>query len=121
MKQAQSLINREAIEIVDGYRVLGPVIGSEAACDKFRSYKQSEYNQIVEKSKQAKVSPQNVIHCFTKCLPNKGTFLSRTTPNFIGNLEETGRKIKENLISAITGRSDITDGLFFPACKGWWT
>ena len=25
------------------------VIGSEAACEKYRSYKQSEYNQIVEK------------------------------------------------------------------------
>ena len=75
MEQAQSLINKEAVEIVDGYRVLGTEIRSEAACDKFRSYKQSEYNQIVEKSKQAKVSPQNVIHCFTKCHPNKGTFL----------------------------------------------
>ena len=31
------------------------------------------------------------------------------SPNFIGNLEEMERKIKENLISAITGRSDITD------------
>ena len=37
------------------------------------------------------------------------TFLSRTTPNFIENLEETERKIKENLIPAITGRSNITD------------
>ena len=35
------------------------------------------------------------------------TFLSQTIPNFIGNLEETERKIKENLISAITGRRDI--------------
>ena len=41
---------------------------------------------------------------FTKSLPNKVTFISRTTPNFVGNLEET-----ENLISAITGRNDITD------------
>ena len=29
--------------------------------------------------------------------------------NLIENLEETERKIKENLIPAITGRSDITD------------
>ena len=36
------------------------------------------------------------------------TFLSRTTPNFIGDLEETERKIKENLIPAITDRNDIT-------------
>ena len=48
-------------------------------------------------------------HCFTKGLQNKVTFISRTTPNFIENLEETERKIKENLIPAITGRSDITD------------
>ena len=60
-------------------------------------------------SKHAKISPQNVFHCFTKGLQNKVTFLSRTTPNFIENLEETERKIKENLIPAITGRSDITD------------
>ena len=109
MKQAKSLFNKD-VEIVDGHRVLGSVIGSEAACDKFRSYKQSEYNQIVEKlSKHAKVSPQNVFHCLTQGLQNKVTFLSRTTPNFIGNLEETKRKIKENLIPAITGKSDITD------------
>ena len=110
MKQAQSLFNKEDVEIVDGHRVLGSVIGSEAACDTFRSQKQSEYNQIVEKlSKHAKVSPQNVFHCYTKGLQNKVTFLSRTTPNFIGNLEETERKIKENLIPAITGKNDITD------------
>ena len=54
MKQAQSLFNKD-VEIGDGHRVLGSVIGSEAACDKFRNYKQNEYNQIVEKlSKHAK-------------------------------------------------------------------
>ena len=37
------------------------------------------------------------------------SFLSRTTPNFIENLQEMERKIKENLIPAITGKSDITD------------
>ena len=60
-------------------------------------------------SKHAKLSPQNVFHCFSKGLQNKVTFLSRTTPNFIGNLEETERKIKENLIPAITDKSNITD------------
>ena len=110
MKKAQSLFNKEDIDIVDGYRVLGSVTGLEAACDKFRSYKQSEYNQIVEKLfKHAKVSLQNVFHCFTKSLQNKVFFLSRTTPNFKGNLEETGTKIKENLTPVITGKSDITD------------
>ena len=49
MKQAQSLFNKEDVEIVDGHRFLGSVIGSDAACDKFRSHKQSEYNQIAEK------------------------------------------------------------------------
>ena len=92
MKQAQRLFNRD-VEIVDGHRVLGSVIGSDAACDKFTSHKQSEYNQIVEKlSKHAKVSPQKVFHCFTKGLQNKVTFLSRTTPNIIGNLKERSRK-----------------------------
>ena len=110
LKQAQNLFIKEDVEIVDGHRVLGSVIGSESACEKFRDHKQSEYNQIVEKlSKHAKISPQNVLHCFTKGLQNKVTFLSRTTPNFIENLEETERKIKENLIPAITGRSNITD------------
>ena len=87
IKQAQSLFNKD-VKIVDRHRVLGSVIGSDAACDKFRSHKQSEYNQIVEKlSKHAKVSPQNKFHCFTKGLHNEVTFLSRTTPTFIGNLE----------------------------------
>ena len=39
MKQAQSLFNKEDAESVDGYRVLGSVIGSEAACDKIRNNK----------------------------------------------------------------------------------
>ena len=40
MKQAQSLFNKD-VEIVDGHRVLGSVIGSEVACDNFRGHKQS--------------------------------------------------------------------------------
>ena len=109
MKQAQSLFNKEDVEIVDRHVSSGRS-KDQTLRDKFRSHKQSEYNQIVEKlSKHAKVSPQNVFHCFSKGLQNKVTFLSRTTPNFIGNLEETERKIKENLIPAITGKSNITD------------
>ena len=53
----------EDAEIPDGHRVLGSVIGPETACDKFRNYYQSEYNQIVEKlSKHAKIFAQNVFH-----------------------------------------------------------
>ena len=37
------------------------------------------------------------------------TFLSRTTPNFIGNLEGTETRIKKNLIPATTGRNDLAD------------
>ena len=59
MKQAQSLFNKEDVEIVGGHRVLRSVIGSESAYDKFRNYKQSEYNQVVEKmSEHAKSFPK---------------------------------------------------------------
>ena len=69
MKAAQSLFNKEDVETVNGHRVLGSVMEAEAACDKFRSYKESEHNQIVGKSsKHAKISLQNVFHCFTKGL-----------------------------------------------------
>ena len=75
MKQAQSLFNKEDVEIVDGHRVLGSVIGSDAACDKFRSHKQSEYNQIVEKlSKHAKVSPKMYFTALPKVSKTKSLF-----------------------------------------------
>ena len=110
LKQAQKLFIKENVEIVDGHRVLGSVIGSESACEKFRNHKQSEYNQIVEKlSKHAKIFPQNVFHCFTKGLQNKVTFLSRTTPNFIETLEETERKIK-----VVTVRQCVTESRSVP-------
>ena len=106
MKQAQ----KEEVEIVNGRLVLGSLIGSESAGDKFGNDTQSEYNQIVERlSKHANISPQNVFHFLTNGLQSKVVFHSRTTPNFVGDLEETERKIEENLIAAITGGSDITD------------
>ena len=73
------------------------------------SYKRSEYNQIAEKlSKHAKVSPHNVFHCFTKGLQNKVTFLTDDY-QFHKKPRRNGKKIKQNLIPAKAGKSDITD------------
>ena len=52
---------------------------------------------------------------------NKAIFLSHTTPKIIRNLEETERKVKENLITAKTGRSEKWHHGRLPACEGWWT
>ena len=107
--EAREMFDKEDVDIIDGHRVLGSVIGSETACTHYKAEKISEYNKIVEKlSKHANTSPQNVYHCFTKGVQNKLTFLARTTPGVIENLQETEKIVSEKLLPAITGNSKTT-------------
>ena len=48
-------------------------------------------------------------HCFTKGLPRKLTFLSRTTLAILENLQETEKHIKSKLIPALTGKQETSD------------
>ena len=110
INQAEKLFNSSEIEIVKGHRVLGSVIGSESSCNEYKRQKQNEYIGVVEKlSKHAKTSPQNAYHCFAKGLQNKLTFLSRTTPAILENLQETEKLIKNKLIPALTGKQEVSE------------
>ena len=108
--QAEQLFNNSEIEIVEGHRVLGSVIGSESSCNEYKRKKQNEYIGVVEKlSKHAKTSPQNAYHCFNKGLQNNITFLCRTTPAIFENLQETKKLIKNKLIPALTGKQEVSE------------
>ena len=110
INQAEKLFNSSEIDIVKGHRVLGSVIGSETSCNEYKRQKQNEYIGVVEKlSKHAKTSPQNAYHCFAKGLQNKLTFLSRTTPAILENLQETEKLIKNKLIPALTGKQEVSE------------
>ena len=53
---------------LDGYRVLGSVIGAPSTSD------------IYMESEIEKAAPQNAYSCYTKGVQNKLSFLTRTTP-----------------------------------------
>ena len=66
IEKAKRIFNKTNVQIVDGARVLGSIIGSEAACQKFIQ-EQSETQQKLLKnlSEFAKSSPQAAYHCFS--------------------------------------------------------
>ena len=63
------------ITMVDGFRVLGSVIGTPSLCDK---YIESEIEKTATLTKKfsniAKTSPQNAYSCYTKRVQNKLSF-----------------------------------------------
>ena len=70
--------------MVDGFRVLGLVIGTPSACDKYMESKIEETATLTETfSKIAKSSPQNAYSVYTKGVQNNLSFLTRTTPQSI--------------------------------------
>ena len=55
------------ITTVDGFRVLGSVIGTLSACDKYMESENEKSATLTEKvSKIAKKSPTNAYSCYTK-------------------------------------------------------
>ena len=77
------------ITMVDGFRVLGSVIGKPSACDKYIESKIEKTATLTEKlSKIAKTSPQNAYSCYTKGVQNKLSFLTRTTPEAFKKMDE---------------------------------
>ena len=92
--------------------MLGSVIGTESECKKFLEFQQNEQIKIMKKStKIAKTSPQNVYACYTKGVQEKLSFLTRTTPNTIENLEICEKIIKEQLIPNLIGKDTLSPQL----------
>ena len=96
--EAQKIFANTGITIKAGARVLGSVIGTESECKKILEFQQNEQTKILKKlTKIAKTSPQNVYACYTKGVQEKFSFLARTTPNTMENLEICESIIKEQL------------------------
>ena len=95
-----------------GTRVLGSVIGSETECKTFLETQLEEHNKILKKlGKIAKTSPQNVYSCYTKKVPEKLSFLARTTPNTTKNMQACEKILQENLIPNLIGKDNISHQL----------
>ena len=88
--------------------MLGSVIGTEFECKKLLEFQQNEQIKILKKlTKIAKTSPQNVYACYTKGVQEKLSFLTRTTPNTMENLEICEKFIKEQLIPNLIGKDTL--------------
>ena len=95
---------------VDGYRVLGSVIGTPSACDKNMESEIEKTTTLTEKrSKIAKISPQKAYSCYTKGVQNKLGFLTRTTPEAFKKTNENETNGGQQLLPSITGKNHKTD------------
>ena len=91
--------------MVDSFRVLGSVIGTPSACDKYIESKIEKTATLTEKlSKIAITSPQNAYSCYTKGVQNKLSFLTRTTPEAFKKLDEIEKNLRQQLIPSITDK-----------------
>ena len=89
----------EEVDIIDGSRTLGSVIGNVDTCRQYIQDQKQNYLRILQKlAKHAKIAPQNVYKCLTNSVQHKLTFLSRTTPDTFELLEEAEKVIKDQLI-----------------------
>ena len=110
--EAQKIFANRGITIKAGARVLGSVIGTEFECKKFLEFQQNEQIKVLKKlTKITKNSPQNVYACYTKGVQEKLSFLARTTPNTMENLEICENIIKEQLLPNLVGK-DILNPQF---------
>ena len=112
------------ITVVDGFRVLGLVLGTSSACDKYMESEIEKTASLTEKlSKIAKTSLQNAYSCYTKVVQNKVSFLTRKTPEAFKKLDEIGKNVRQQLLPSITGKNHITDEdrnhFAQPLKRGW--
>ena len=109
-ESAIKLFEGTNITIVDGFRVLGSVIGTQPACNNFMESEIEKTATLTEKlSKIAKKSPQNAYSCYTKGAQNKLSFLTSTTPEAFKKTDENKKNVRQQLLPSITGKSRITD------------
>ena len=95
--EAQKIFANTGITMKAGARVLGSIIRTESECKLFLEFQQNEQIKILKKlTKTAKTSPQNVYACHTTGVQEKLSFLARTTPNTMENLEICEKILSKN-------------------------
>ena len=98
------------ITMVDGLRVLGSVIGTLSACDKYMESEIEKTATLTETvPKTAKTSPQNACSYYTKGVQNKLSFLKRTFLEAFKKMDEFEKNKSQQLLPSITGENHITD------------
>ena len=98
------------ITMVDCFRVLGSVIETPSACDKYIESEIEKTATLTEKlSKIAKTSPQNAYSCYTEGVPNVLSFLSRITPEAFKKMDEIEKNVRQQLLPSVTGKNHISD------------
>ena len=91
----KNVFKGEEVDIIDGSRVLGSVIGNR----QYIEDQKQNYLRILQKlAKHAKIAPQNVYKCLTNSVQHKIAFLSRTKPDTFDLLEEAEKVINDRLI-----------------------
>ena len=91
-RQASNVFAGTNVEITQGARVLGPIIGSSEASKNFLKDAETKYTKSLDRLGQfALTSPQNAYACLTKGVQQKLSFLSRTTPSMDGVLDKVER------------------------------
>ena len=98
------------ITMVDGFRVLGSVMGTPSARKKYMEGENEKTTTLTEKlSKIAKTLPQTAYSCYTEGVRKKLSLLSRTTPEAYRKMDEIEKNIRQQLLPSIAGKNDITD------------
>ena len=119
-RQASTVFAGTNVEIMQGARILGSVIGSSEASTNFLKDAEIEYTKSLDRLGQfALTSPQNTYACLTKGIQQKLSFLSRTTASMDGVLD----KVEEQLgrvIPNIVGKEIIQEErtFFSPSQNG---
>ena len=110
LDSAIKLFEGTNITMVDSLRVFGSVIGTQSACDKYMERENEKTSTLTGKlSKIAKTSPQNAFSCYTKGVPNKLIFRTRTTPEAFKKVDKIEKNERHQLFPCITGKNQLTD------------
>ena len=109
VQKANKVFSGLDVDVIEGHRVLGSVIGSNENCIDFLKEKSVNYSNTLERlAKHSRVSPHNVYKSFTNGLQKKLTFIDRTTPNADSLLNEA-KKIDKNLIHSMLNHPSYND------------
>ena len=84
LSTARTIFHGISINLTDGSRVLGSIIGGENFCEHYTEEKADECNKAcMNLSQLAKISPQNVYSSLTRGVREKLSFMYRTAPNLV--------------------------------------
>ena len=108
-RQASTVFAGTNVEITQGARVLGSVIGSSEASKNFLKDAETKYTKSLDRLGQfVFTSPQNAYACLTKGVQQKLSFLSRTTPSMDGVLDKVEERL-DRVILNIVGKEIIQE------------